>query len=172
MSWEKCAWEKVAEQAFQALQRNGGLFLVTEGRERRPNVMSIGWITIGVVWGRPVAVVLVRPSRYSHHLLEEHPVFTVNLPPETMKREIEICGRYSGRNTDKFSLCQFTPLYLEGYSTPVIEECQASMVCSVVQKTRVEPSTFLTPILAEFYPQDDFHFVYFGEIEQAWQKED
>jgi|YNPMSStandDraft_2_1061718.scaffolds.fasta_scaffold02084_3 flavin reductase (DIM6/NTAB) family NADH-FMN oxidoreductase RutF len=172
MVWKPCHWETLVEQSFRSLQEVGGLFLVTEGRAKKPNVMSIGWITVGMVWRRPVAVILVRPSRYTHHLLEENSVFTVNLPAETMKEKIEICGSYSGRDTDKFARCHFTPRYLEEAQAPVIEECRAALLCSVIQKTRVEPSTFSTPIVTEFYPRDDFHFIYFGEIQKAWQKEE
>lgn len=171
MTWKRCPWEVVVDQAFRAIQNVGGLLLVTEGQAQKPNVMSIGWFTLGIVWRKPVAVVLVRPSRYSFQLLEENPVFTVNVPQETMYREIELCGSYSGRNTDKFGLCGFTPRYSEGPTVPMIDECQASFVCSVVQKTKVEPSTFIAPIVTEFYPRGDFHFVYFGEIKEAWQKE-
>ncbi|MEN3185649.1 MAG: flavin reductase family protein [Atribacterota bacterium] len=171
MSWRKCSWEMVVNRAFQAIQNVGGLFLVTEGKDKNPNVMSIGWFTLGIVWRRPVAVVLVRPSRYSFELLEQNPNFIVTIPYPTMHREIEICGSYSGRNTDKFALCHFTPRYGEGQLVAMIDECQASLVCSVVQKTKVEPSTFSTSIATEFYPQNDFHFVYFGEIREAWRKE-
>ncbi|NSW75499.1 MAG: flavin reductase family protein [Candidatus Atribacteria bacterium] len=171
MVWKKCPWEMVVDKAFRAIQNVGGLLLVTEGQAQKPNVMSIGWFTLGIVWRKPVAVVLVRPSRYSFQLLEENPVFTVNVPQETMHREIELCGSYSGRNTDKFALCGFTPRYGEDPTVPMIDECQVSLLCSVVQKTKVEPSTFIAPIVTEFYPRDDFHFVYFGEIKEAWQKE-
>lgn len=171
MAWKVSSWEEVAKEVFPTIQKTRGLFLVTQGKARKPNVMSIGWITMGIVWGKPIAVVLVRPSRYSYHLLEEHPVFTVNLPGFSMQREVEICGTYSGRDIDKFERCGFTPQYLGASSIPVIKECRASLICSVVQRTRVEPTTFRESIVAEFYPRDDFHFVYFGLVEEAWWKE-
>ena len=46
--------------------RDDGLLLVTTDAGGKPNVMTIGWGTIGSIWGRPVFVVLVRPSRYSY----------------------------------------------------------------------------------------------------------
>ncbi|MGQ9473537.1 MAG: flavin reductase family protein [Candidatus Caldatribacteriaceae bacterium] len=171
MVWKVSNWEEVTKEVFPTIQKTGGLFLVTQGKAGKPNVMSIGWITMGIVWGRPIAVVLVRPSRYSYQLLEEHPVFTVNLPDFSMQREVEICGTYSGRDIDKFDRCGFTPHYLDASSVPVIEECRASLVCSVLQKTKVEPATFQKSIVVEFYPRDDFHSIYFGFIERAWQKE-
>ncbi len=142
MMFSGCDWQEVAEKSVTSLRDLGGLFLVTQGGEGRVNVMTIGWFTTGIVWGRPIAVVLVRPSRYSHELLEENPYFSVNIPTASMQRELDICGKYSGRNTDKLTLCGFTPWSVEGFPVPVIRECQAFLMCEVVQKTKVEPTTF------------------------------
>ncbi len=170
MIFQECDWQEVAAEGMVTLRTMGGLFLVTQGKGGYPNVMTIGWLTTGIVWGRPVAVVLVRPSRYSHTLLEETPYFSVNVPVETMQRELDLCGRCSGRDTDKFTQCGFTSLSIEGMPIPVIQECRAFLVCEVIQKTRVEPTAFSSPVLAEFYPQDDFHSVYFGVIKRAGRK--
>ena len=48
----------------------GRVLLVSQGKEGLPNVMAIGWGTIGWVWGRPIFSVLVRPSRYTYKLME------------------------------------------------------------------------------------------------------
>ena len=39
------------------------VLLVSQGKEGLPNVMAIGWGTVGIIWGKPIFVVLVRPSR-------------------------------------------------------------------------------------------------------------
>ena len=46
--------------------REDGLLLASVSRDGKPNVMTIGWGTIGSIWARPVFIVLVRPSRYSY----------------------------------------------------------------------------------------------------------
>ena len=38
-----------------------GLLLVSQGKDNKPNIMTIGWGTIGSIWGKPTFIVLVRP---------------------------------------------------------------------------------------------------------------
>ena len=45
---------------------SGGSLLVSLDDKGKPNVMTIGWATLGIVWGRPICTVLVRPSRYTY----------------------------------------------------------------------------------------------------------
>jgi flavin reductase (DIM6/NTAB) family NADH-FMN oxidoreductase RutF len=53
-----------------------GLLLVTTGTDGKPDVMTIGWGTIGSIWARPMFVVLVWHSRYSFALMEQVSDFT------------------------------------------------------------------------------------------------
>jgi len=48
-----------------------GLLLVSVDKDGKPNAMTIGWGTIGIIWGKPIFAVLVRPSRYTYGLIEE-----------------------------------------------------------------------------------------------------
>ncbi|MBR2683498.1 MAG: hypothetical protein IKE22_09565, partial [Atopobiaceae bacterium] len=43
--------------------------LVTAGTEDAWNTMTIGWGTIGTVWGKPILMVMVRPQRYTYGLI-------------------------------------------------------------------------------------------------------
>jgi len=169
--FEKFSWEELCPLAFQALGTTGGLLLVTQGKEHAAtNVMTIGWVSFGVVWGRPVACVLVRPSRFTHVLLEETLLFTINVPPTHLRKAVEECGKYSGRTMNKFTHCALTPVYLGGFPVPSIAECVATVQCAVVEKTRVEPSTLVPLIQETYYPQGDYHTIYFGEIQTSWKR--
>ena len=48
----------------------GRVLLASCGKEGVPNVMAIGWGTLGIIWRRPIFMVLVRPSRYTYKLIE------------------------------------------------------------------------------------------------------
>jgi len=87
-----------------------GLLLVTTGADGKPNVMTIGWGTIGSIWARPIFVVLVRPSRHSHSLMEQVSDFTVNVLPRELTTAASLCGSVSGREHDKFQEAQLTPI--------------------------------------------------------------
>lgn len=173
MNFEKVPWEELHTQALWALSNVGGLLLVTQGKENpKPNVMTIGWVTFGIVWGKPIATVLVRPSRFTHSLLEENPLFTVNVPSRDLTKAVADCGKYSGRAVDKFASCGLTPVYLEAFPIPSIAECVASFQCIVVAKTFVKPESLVTTIQETYYGSGDYHTVYFGEIQASWKRID
>ncbi|MGC8839791.1 MAG: flavin reductase family protein, partial [Anaerolineae bacterium] len=147
-----------------ALLEDPGLFLVTQGREGRPNVMTIGWGTVGFIWGKPIFCVLVRPSRYSYHLLEEGGAFTVCVPSEAQYDAADFCGTRSGRECDKFRECGLEALPSLQVQVPGIAGCPVIYECRVVHRSDVVPEHLAPEIRADAYPKGDFHRVYFGEI--------
>src|SRR5208283_748424 len=80
--------------------REDGLLLATTSADGKPNVMTIGWGTIGSIWSRPTFIVLVRPSRFTFSRLEEVSDFTVNVPPRELAAAASHCGTFSGRDHD------------------------------------------------------------------------
>jgi flavin reductase (DIM6/NTAB) family NADH-FMN oxidoreductase RutF len=144
-----------------------GVLLLSVDKGGKPNPMAIGWGNIGVVWGRPMWVVLVRHSRYTHECIEHTGDFTVNVPPEALAGIATFCGTVSGRDHDKMHEKGLAPLPSETVTSPGIDECAIVYECKVVQKTDVVPENFDPAIISHFYGQGDFHRVYFGEILRA-----
>ena len=140
------------------------VLLVTQGREGPPNVMAIGWGTIGIVWRRPVFSVLVRPSRYTFKLIHEVGEFTVNVVPPQLKEVVEYCGTVSGRDHDKFKEKQLTAIRSAKVKAPIIKECILHFECQTLAINDLIPAETADPIKARFYPKGDFHRVFFGEI--------
>ncbi|MCS7314487.1 MAG: flavin reductase family protein [Bryobacterales bacterium] len=163
-----------AEYFRQTMQRlrEDGLLLVTADREGKPNVMTIGWGTIGSIWGRPVFVVLVRPSRFSYSRLEENPDFTVNVPSAELAAATAHCGKVSGRDRDKFRETGLTAAPARQVRAPIIQECVVHYECRTIHRNDLAPSTLAQTILDEYYPRDDFHRIYFGEILACYAEED
>lgn len=152
--------------------REDGLLLVTAGSDGKPNVMTIGWGTIGSIWGRPVFLVLVRPSRYSHLKLEEVAEFTVNVPPRELAEAVGHCGSVSGRDHEKFAEANLTAIPSRMVKPPIIEECVIHYECRVVHRNDLAPDALTQAIRDDFYEQGDFHRVYFGEIVAAYADDD
>ncbi len=163
-----------AEYFKQTMQRlrEDGLLLVTADREGKPNVMTIGWATIGSVWGRPLFIVLVRPSRFTYSRLEENPDFTVNVPPFELAAAVAHCGKVSGREHDKFRETGLTVIAARQVRAPVISECVVHYECRTVHRNDLASSALAQAILDEYYPQNDFHRIYFGEILACYADED
>ena len=141
-----------------------GLLLVSSKPGEKPNVMTIGWGTIGLVWGKDIFAVLVRPSRYTFNLIEASGEFTVNVPAADMQEITNYCGTVSGRDHDKFREKKVTPAKSQTVSVPIIEECLIHYECRVVHKNDVVARNLTPEIESGCYGGSDYHRVYFGEI--------
>lgn len=152
--------------------RQDGLLLVSADATGKPNVMTIGWGSIGSIWGRPVFIVLVRPSRYTYSRLEEVGEFTVNVPPRELAAAANLCGSISGRDHDKFQEAGLTLLPGKQVRPPVIAECVVHYECRVLHRNDMNPDAVVQAVLDDAYPTGDFHRIYFGEIVAAYADED
>jgi len=165
---------KFTDYFAQTMQRmrEDGLLLVSTGTDGKPNVMTVGWGTIGCIWSRPVFIVLVRPSRYTYSRLEQVSDFTVNVPPSEISEAVEICGTVSGRNHKKFEEAHLTPIPSREVRSPIIQECVVHYECRTLHRNDLVPEALAQAVREEFYPSGDFHRVYFGEIVAAYADED
>ena len=159
---------------FSQLQEclgDGGVFLVSIDSQGRANPMTIGWALLGTVWRRPVLLVLVRPSRFTHHLIEESREFAVCVPKRGELREaLEFCGTRSGRHLDKVAELGLALTPGREGRVPLLAECDVHYECRVVAQTRLVPQGLLSPeIKAHYYAEGDLHTLFFGEIVAAWK---
>lgn len=105
--------------------------LVTCGIEK-PNIITLAWV--GTVCSDPPMVgIAVRPSRYSHGLIQESGEFVINVPGEDLLEAADRCGHVSGADVDKFSAFGLTTEPASVVKTPLIAECHVNMECKVVQ---------------------------------------
>ncbi len=152
--------------------RRPGLLLVSASRNRRPNVMAIGWGLIGNVWGIPMFVAAVRPSRYTHDLIEATKDFTVNVPAKGMDDVVSTCGSISGRQVDKFKETGLIPMPSRKVKSPIIKQCIAHLECSVLYQFQIEKRRLPKQIKLRVYPHGNYHDIYFGRILKAYADKD
>jgi len=149
-----------------------GLLLCSVGADGKPNVMTIGWMTGGVIWSKPILVVLVRPSRFTHGRLDQVGEFTVNVLPATFADAIQHCGTASGRDGDKFAHTGLRPVAAQKVRAPIIEQGLVHYECRVVHTNEVIPANLAADIKASAYESGDCHRVYFGEALAAYAATD
>lgn len=154
----------IIQEAVEQLSK-GGAFLTT-GYEDEINTMTIGWAAMGRMWNKPVLIVAVRYSRHSYKLLDNSNQFTVSFPKKgRLSKELSLCGTKSGRDTDKFSECNFVPLEAATVIAPLIDKCNIHLECKVVYKQAMEPGLVDKTIKKNFYDgNDNYHVLYYGEI--------
>ncbi|HAE61178.1 MAG TPA: flavin reductase [Eubacteriaceae bacterium] len=155
------------EEAMESLHL-GGAFLNTRNAQT-DNTMTISWGMIGYQWKRPVFMVLVRKSRFTHDILETSDEFTVSIPKlGKMKEALAICGSKSGRDTDKFTDAGLTKKIGKKVSVPVIGDCFRTYECKVVYKQDMDPSLLDPGIEKIIYNGVNHHTLYYGEILESY----
>jgi flavin reductase (DIM6/NTAB) family NADH-FMN oxidoreductase RutF len=135
-----------------------------------PNLMTIGWGTIGYIWGRLIFTVMVRPSRFTFSLIDSADEFTVNLLTDKFAEQISLCGSESGRDVDKITKCGFTLEHGIRIVAPYIRESFIHYECRIIHKSDLLPETLDKSIIKKYYPEGDFHRVFYGEIIEAFKE--
>ena len=148
-----------------------GCLLVT-GNMEKANVMTIGWGLIGMLWSKPVFMVAVRPSRHTFNLLEQTGEFTVCVPKKGMEDIVDYCGTVSGRDEDKIEKKGLAIIEGKMVNTPTISDCIINYECRVIFKTKISPQQVPEDAKQRWYPEGDFHTIYFGEILSTTAEED
>lgn len=164
-------YDRYITQLLEGLQ-NPGALLVSLDEGGRPNAMTIGWAQIGIIWGRRILSVMVRPSRYTYRCLEATGDFTVCGPYEEQRQAVGFCGSKSGRDHHKFHECGFTAVANEAVRSPGIAECGLIYQCRVVGSADFAPERLATQVCSDCYSGGDYHRVYFGEIAAVTADED
>jgi flavin reductase (DIM6/NTAB) family NADH-FMN oxidoreductase RutF len=145
-----------------------GLLLCSVGTDGQPDVMTIGWMTGGAIWGKPIITVLVRPSRHTFSRLNEIAEFTVNVLPPDRASDCEYCGTKSGRDTNKFADTGLEPVPAQTVRVPVIAQALICYECRVVATNEILPATLAPAVKDSAYRNGDYHRVYFGEATAAY----
>ena len=138
-----------------------GAFLTVNGRDGT-NVMTVSWGFIGFMWNKPHFITVVRPQRYTKQILDNGAYsFTISIPFDgRLKEELAICGTKSGRDIDKSQIVRLIPA--KAVTSPVVEGCGLYYECRISMAQQFDPGQ-TPPAVAKWY-NNDFHFMYFGEI--------
>ncbi|NLG43794.1 MAG: flavin reductase family protein [Phycisphaerae bacterium] len=142
-----------------------GWFLLTAG-ENKPggfNSMTVSWGALGVMWHRPLLMVVVRPHRYTREFMERFDTFSLCAFDQAHRAALELLGTRSGRDTQKMAECGLTPIALSSIACPGFSEAKLILECRKVYFDDLEPAHFLADFIAPNY-QGDYHRIYFGEV--------
>lgn len=141
--------------------------LVTAGTAEKLNTMTVSWGAVGELWGKDMATVYIRPQRYTEEFLNANDYFTVSFYPMDMKQQIHgICGSKSGRELDKAAACGLIPVFEE--KAPFFDAAEIVLICRKAAKSKFDPAEFIDETIdGKWYPDKDYHFIYYGEIEKV-----
>ena len=149
-------------------QLSKGAFLtVSDGINT--NTMTIGWSNIGIIWNKPVIMVMVRKSRHTYSIIKNAKDFTVSLPINVdLQKALVYCGSYSGRDVDKIKESQLSVTKSIDIVSPIISQCDMHYECKIIHSQEMIPENLDINIKERFYINDDYHVLYFGEIVNSY----
>lgn len=146
--------------------------LVGAGKGEEHNMMTASWGCMGWLWNKPVAVVFIRPERFTHHLIEENDTMTLSFlgDAEEMRKVYAYCGSKSGRDGNKTKAAGLHPVVLDGGDV-AFEEARLTLVCRKLYKDAIKPECFIDPTISQWYGEKGgLHDVYVVEIVEALKR--
>ena len=138
--------------------------LLTAGDKKSFNTMTISWGTIGMIWSKPAAMVVVRPSRYTFQFMEQGQDFTLCVLPEKFKKQLTMIGSRSGRDGDKIKASGLKVISSEVVKAPAFDEAELIIECRKLYSDDIKPARFIDPGIETNYGGKDYHRLYGGEI--------
>jgi len=142
--------------------------ILTAGTMEDCNMMTVAWGSIGLMWNRPFAQVVVRPQRYTLEYIERSDCFTLCAFPEKYHGDMMHLGTVSGRNCAKLAETSLTLKPSSSVLSPCYEEATLILECRKMYSQNINPSGFVTDAGPKVYPDKDYHRIYFGEILKAF----
>ncbi len=130
------------------------VLLSVAGEAETPNIITLAWVGVACS-SPPMLSVAIRPSRYSHELVNAAREFVVNIPRATQVQQVDLAGVWSGRDHDKFSEIGFTPLPASQVTAPLIGECPVNLECVVRHQLALGAhDLFIAEIVTTHYDED------------------
>ena len=154
----------IAEEVIQQIKTKGAFLVVKSKDDEKINVMTIGWAALGYMWSKPIMTVMVRKSRFTHHIIEKASSFTVSIPRDDLGEVLNFCGTKSGRDFDKFKECKLSVVPAQKVDTPIISISGFHYECKIVCKNEMNPDFLCKEYKENVYADNDYHTFYFGEI--------
>lgn len=105
-------------------------FLTSVSKDGRPNVMACAWGT-PVSEEPPIVIVCVAKTAYTAELIQETKEFAINIPRKNLLKELWVCGKSSGRNTDKFKKAGLKTASAKKIKAPLVEGCAGHIECKL-----------------------------------------
>lgn len=165
--WKTIKPEELANNSFELIGKDW--MLVTAGNKEASNTMTASWGGVGIMWGKPVAFVFIRPQRYTKEFIDKEEKFTLTFFPNEYKKTLGYLGKVSGRDENKIEQSNLTLAYEDG--VPYFEEANITLVCKKLYHQYLEEKCFIgTEEIKRWYPEKDYHMMYVVEIEKVMVK--
>ena len=160
--------EELNKSPFQLI--GSDWMLITAEKDNKVNTMTASWGGFGVMWGKNVVYIVIRPQRFTKEFVDNSDTFSLTFLDKSFKKQLSYLGSVSGRDEDKISKSNLTIQHSD--NTPYFEEGNLAIICKKLYAQKFKPECFFTSELdTEWYPKKDHHTLYIAEIEKVLIKE-
>ena len=144
--------------------------LITAGTKENCNTMTASYGGFGILFSKPVAHIYIRPHRHTYLFTENADHFSLCFfNDDQYRKELQYCGKVSGRDENKFEHCKFTVEEMDGI--PYIKQADLIVFCKKIYSCDIDKGDFYDKeIIEKCYPQGDTHRMYVGEILKIVEK--
>lgn len=150
------------EKIFQLVGKDW--MLITAGTKEKLNTMTASYGSFGILFGKPCAQIYVRPERYTFEFLEKAPYFSLSFFNERYRKQLQLCGKESGRTTDKVKECSFT-VETTSNQVPYFKEARLTVICRKIYCQNLDASLLNDEKIRQaVYGTGGVHRMYVGEI--------
>jgi len=137
--------------------------LVTAGNSEKVNTMTASWGGLGVMYGKNVAFVVIRPQRYTKEFVDREDTFSLSFFDKEYRKVLNYLGTVSGRDEDKISKSGLTVVDFEG--TPYFDEANLVLICKKLFRQPLNTDNLLDEKLVNtWYQNKDYHTLYIAEV--------
>lgn len=154
---------RLTDVDFNFAQRvaKAALFTATK-KDGQINTMTVSWGGSGILWGREVCFVFVRPERYTFEFCENGDTATLSFFGQEKRDALSFCGSKSGRDVDKFRQCGLT--YKMEKGACVFDDAEITVVLKKLYAQDLEENCFVNDTCKSFYQNGGYHRMYICEV--------
>lgn len=128
------------------------------------NSMTVAWGGIGIMWNKPMAIVVVRPTRHTFKFINSYDTFSLCVFSEQYRSALNLLGSKSGRDGDKIKASGLTTIASSSIAAPIFKEAELALECRKMYWEDLNPQHFLLPDIDKNYAKKDYHRMVMGEV--------
>ena len=138
-NFHEIAPEQLQKTPFQMIGKEW--MLVTAKKGDKVNTMTASWGGLGVMWGKNVAFVVIRPQRYTKEFIDASDSFSLSFLDGAYKEKLSYLGSVSGRDEEKISKTGLT--VAEENEIPYFAEADTVLICKKLYQQEYQKECFL-----------------------------
>lgn len=153
--------EEITKNVFDMIGKQW--MLVSATKDGKTNAMTASWGGLGVMWGKNVAFVFIRESRYTKEFVDGSDKMVLSFFSEDYRKMLGYMGTVSGRTEDKIEKAGLTLT-----ENDTFKEAELSMICKKLYAAPMSAEDFVSKEeLDKWYKDGDMHTMYVVEIEEV-----